>query len=122
MKLRPHHLLCTQTYIGKGYDEHFVINMTAITNRLRSEDNTNIQIVFDTDDICDKCPKKSGDGLCAENDRVMNLDKKIIDYFGIEQKPYIYQDIIKQIDIKMTADIRDDICGGCEWYYICKKN
>ena len=25
--LRPHHLLCTQGYSGKGYDENFVAHM-----------------------------------------------------------------------------------------------
>lgn len=32
--LRPHHLLCTQAYSGKGYDEAFVRNMDRVTESL----------------------------------------------------------------------------------------
>ena len=34
MKLRPHHLMCTQSYAGKGYDEDFVKVMDKITYEL----------------------------------------------------------------------------------------
>jgi hypothetical protein len=124
MKLRPHHLLCTQGYSGKGYDNDFIANMTKITNRLRNEKNTFIEIVFFTDDICAKCPKRIGDDLCEENIKVKTLDKKVIDYFGIEEKYYIYQDIINEINTKMTLSIMDDICGNCTWYPVsaCKRN
>jgi len=64
MRLRPHHLLCTQGYSGKGYSDDFVQNMTAITNRLRNEAGIVINIVFSTDDICAKCPQM------IDNDKV----------------------------------------------------
>ena len=123
MKLRPHHLLCTQGYSGKGYSNDFTDNMTAITNRLRGEDNVSVEIVFSTDDICTKCPRKLGEDLCNENDKVKTFDKKVVDYFGIEEKSYVYQDIIREINAKMTASMIDDICGNCSWYPIsaCKR-
>ena len=121
--MRPHHLLCTQGYSGKGYDDVFVRNMTVITSRLRNEDNTQIEIVFCTDDICTHCPHKAGEDLCDENARVKAFDKKVTDYFGIEERSYIYQDIIKEINAKMTASMMDDICGSCNWYPVsaCKR-
>ncbi|MFR5373228.1 MAG: hypothetical protein ACLTGJ_07070 [Faecalibacterium prausnitzii] len=33
--LRPHHLLCTQGYSGKGYDNDFVAHMTDVVHQLR---------------------------------------------------------------------------------------
>ena len=123
MKLRPHHLLCTQGYSGKGYNSEFVENMTAITSHLRNVDNAVVEIVFTTDDICDKCPRMIENDLCDSNEKVRRLDKKVVAYFDIEEKSYIYQDIICEINAKMTSDMMDDICSDCEWYPIsaCKK-
>lgn len=116
MKLRPHHLLCTQGFSGKGYSAEFVECMTVITNTLRSAPETIVEIVFSTDDICEKCPMKIGEDLCEHNDKVKLIDKKVIDYFRLEPKVYVYKGIIKQINSKMTSRLMDDICGGCSWY------
>lgn len=56
MKLRPHHLMCIQSYVGKGYDEDFVKVMDKITYELRNNKEYLINIVFSTDDICVACP------------------------------------------------------------------
>ena len=124
MKLRPHHLLCTQGYSGKGYNDDFVVNMTAITDRLRSGENVIVDIVFSTDNICSKCPKMFDVDLCEDNEKVKRFDRKIIDYFGIEERNYIYHEIIKKINSQMTLSMMDDICSECNWYDIsvCKKN
>lgn len=119
MKLRPHHLLCTQGYSGRGYNETFVENMTAITTYLRTDPNgARVEIVNSTDDICGKCPRMKGEDLCDNNDKVKRFDAKVAAYFGIEEKTYVYQDIIKEINAKMTSGMMDDICGECEWYPI----
>jgi hypothetical protein len=124
MKLRPHHLLCTQGYSGRGYNNDFVENMTAITTHLRTDANAVVEIVFSTDDICSKCPRMVDVDLCESDDKVKRFDKKVVSYFGIEEKSYIYQDIIREINAKMTSGMMDDICGDCEWYPIsaCKRN
>ena len=124
MKLRPHHLLCTQGYSGRGYSEDFVENMTAITTYLRSNDNAVIEIVFTTDDICSKCPRKIDDDLCDNNEKVKRFDNKVASYFGIKEQGYIYRDIIREINNKMTSKMMDDICSDCEWYPVsaCRRN
>ena len=124
MKLRPHHLLCTQGYSGMGYNEDFAENMTAITTHLRTEDKAAVEIVFTTDDICIKCPLMVEVDLCETNDKVKRIDEKVVYYFGIKRQSYIYKDIIREINSKMTSDMMNDICGDCEWYPIsaCKKN
>jgi len=118
LKLRPHHLLCTQGYSGRGYNSDFVDNMTAVTTHLRNDANAVVEIVFSTDDICSKCPRMLGIDLCESNDKVKRFDDKVIAYFGIEEKSYIYQDIIREINAKMTSTIMNDICTECEWYPI----
>ena len=123
MKLRPHHLLCTQGYSGKGYNDEFIQNMTYATNYLRGDAPAVIEIVFSTDDICAKCPKMKAIDLCDENEKVKRLDKKVAEYFDIEEKSYIYKEIVREINAKMTPAIMDDICGECSWYPIsaCKR-
>ena len=56
--LRPHHLLCTQGYSGKGYDNDFVAHMTDVVHQLRDVPGTTIRLTFSTDTLCSCCPNK----------------------------------------------------------------
>ena len=58
--LRPHHLLCTQGYSGKGYDNDFVAHMTDVVHQLRDVPGTTIHLTFSTDTLCSCCPNKLG--------------------------------------------------------------
>ena len=118
MKLRPHHLMCTQSYAGKGYDEDFVKIMDKITYELRNNKECLINIVFSTDDICVACPNMLDINLCKTNEKVNNIDSKVIKYFNLEEKEYIYKDIVNYIKNNITLEIMDDICKECEWYNI----
>ena len=124
MQLRAHHLLCTQGYSGKGYSDGFVSNMDQIVEQLRGENATEIQIVCSTDDLCGSCPNMLGVNHCEDDSKVKVYDRKVMEYFGLEEKTYIYQELIQQIDEKMTSEMLDDICGNCGWYPVssCKKN
>ena len=70
------------------------------------------------------CPKMLGKDLCESNDKVKLIDKKVVEYFGVEEKTYVYQDIVHEINIKMTEPMMDDICSSCKWYSMsaCKRN
>ena len=118
MKLRPHHLMCIQSYVGKGYDEDFVKVMDKITYELRNNKEYLINIVFSTDDICLACPNMLDINLCKTNEKVNNIDSKVIKYFNLEEKEYIYKDIVNYIKNNITLEIMDDICKECEWYNI----
>lgn len=118
MKLRPHHLICIQSYVGKGYDEDFVKVMDKITYELRNNKEYLINIVFSTDDICVACPNMLDINLCKTNEKVNNIDSKVIKYFNLEEKEYIYKDIVNYIKNNITLEIMDDICKECEWYNI----
>ncbi|MCL2857881.1 MAG: DUF1284 domain-containing protein [Oscillospiraceae bacterium] len=123
MKLRPHHLLCTQGYSGKGYSPEFVENMNAVTGVLRTDPAARVAVVFSTDDICAHCPQKLGEDVCAQGSKVKRIDQKVIDYFCIEEKEYVYREITAKISAVMTREMMDDICGECNWYPIsaCKR-
>lgn len=120
MKLRPHHLMCTQGYSGKGYDKAFIENMDIVTNELRNNKDCVVEIVFSTDDICKSCPNMIDVNLCETNEKVNNIDKKVIQYFKLEEKEYKYNDIVNYIKDNITEDIMDDICEKCNWYTMSK--
>lgn len=115
--------MCTQGYSGKGYSNDFVENMDQVVERLRSEDATNIEIVCSTDDLCVHCPNMLGVNQCKDDYKVKEYDRKVMEYFELEEKSYIYQELIQMIDKKMTVEMMDDICGNCSWYAVssCKK-
>ena len=121
IKLRPHHLLCTQGYRGKGYSKEFVENMTKIVRSIKNE-KVQVQLIFSEDDICSKCPNLSENNICKSN-TVNMIDNKVIKYFELEEKVYEYESLIRYIKSHITNEIMDDICGNCEWYSIskCKK-
>jgi hypothetical protein len=50
IRLRPHHLLCLLTYVGKGYHPTFTANFDDIAKRLSK--GAKILIVSGPDDIC----------------------------------------------------------------------
>ncbi len=121
IRLRPHHLLCTQGYSGKGYSVGFVDNMSRIVGDLRG--GATVEIVYSTDDICEDCPSMLGENLCVTNDKVNEYDRKVREYFGITQGVYPYLELTKKINDKITVDQFVDICSECQWYPIsaCKR-
>jgi hypothetical protein len=119
VKLRPHHLLCTQGFRGNGYDEAFIANMTEIVNFLRSEESAEIEIVFGADSICEKCPNLLSSSICSSEERVRRFDRKVTEYFKIEEKSYIYSEITARINKQITAEIAEDICAECSWFADC---
>ena len=50
VRLRPHHLLCLLTYVGRGYSPAFVANLDRIAARVAA--GAPIRLVDGPDDIC----------------------------------------------------------------------
>ena len=124
MVMRPHHLLCTQGYSGKGYSPEFVRNMDSWVEKLRNREGFRVRITFSTDSLCSRCPHKQGEGLCDDDAKVLVYDRKITEYFHLEEKEYVYQELIRRINAQMTPEMLEDICGNCSWYPVsaCRKN
>lgn len=123
IKLRPHHLLCTQGYSGKGYSEEFVEHMNEVVAMLRREEPTLIDLTFSTDTLCGACPNMKAVDNCETNEKVKRYDRKVVEYFQLEEKEYVYQELVKQIREQTTPEMLEDICDGCSWYPIsaCRK-
>lgn len=115
MILRPHHLLCTQSYEGKGYSKEFIANMDEKVELLRYRKDFKIILKSTLDDLCVFCPSNKGD-YCETENKVRFMDEKVLKYFNLKEDVYIYKDVIKNINKKITENILDDICSKCEWY------
>ena len=116
MMLRPHHLLCTQGYEGKGYSDGFVSNMSKIVGLLRSDPQIKINIVFSSDHICEDCPNRVGIDGCKSESKVDRYDKAVIELLGLQEKEYYYQELISKLDMLLDNDRLKSICGDCEWF------
>lgn len=115
IRLRPHHLLCTLGYEGKGYDDAFVAHMDTITDRMRKGARLKVEIVNTTDDICAKCPNKLGEDLCEKNEEIKSHDKRVFEALGLCQAIYDYESLKRLLREKVTSDSLYNLCGECMW-------
>lgn len=124
IKLRAHHLLCLQAYIGNGYDKTFTENMDKIYNELYSDSSILFQLKAHNDSICKCCPNKINDFNCIADEKIMAMDNKVISFFNLEpDKIYNFHDTIRFIKNEITSDVFESICKTCEWYKlgICRE-
>lgn len=117
--LRPHHLLCIQSYIGKGYSEEFVENMDIVVGSLRKDKDQIIRIIEGNDHVCKHCPHNIDGAKCESNDKVITMDKKVLEHLEIAPGEYTYSYLLDRLKEKLTEEAFQDICGDCEWYELC---
>ncbi|CEN26931.1 DUF1284 domain-containing protein [Paraclostridium sordellii] len=116
LEIRPHHFLCMKAFIGKGYSKEFVENMRRTIEILKNDKNQTIKIIYGLDNLCSKCPNNTDEKLCSTNEKVMTMDKKVMDYFNIDCGEYKYDEIMDLIYNNINEEILQDICGNCNWY------
>ncbi|NNC22846.1 DUF1284 domain-containing protein [Salinisphaera sp. USBA-960] len=122
--LRPHHLLCTLTYIGKGYNADFIANYDRVIERIKGCEP--VRIVEGPDDICAPLLEGNAHPHCleqrvVENDRLAARDVEPL--LGQTIRPGASLDF----DPKLVAQLRQafvagDVraaCHGCEWANLC---
>ena len=107
-----------------GSIEAFVEHMNDVVHQLREVPGTRIHLTFSTDTLCSCCPNKLGEDLCDTQEKVKRYDRKTVEYFGLEEKDYVYQDLIRAMDAKATPEMLADICRDCCWFPVsaCCKN
>lgn len=112
VNLRPHHLLCTRAFKGKGYSPAFVENMRRIIDCMKA--GAEIALIAGADDICAACPERIGN-RCRSEAKVAAFDKAVITHFPLERKRYPYTEIENLITVRLTEAVYELICGNCEW-------
>ena len=107
IRLRPHHALCLRHFVGKGYDEAFVENMTAIHRRLNSGQRQMVQIILHRDSLCQACPHDV-DYACETEEKVRS------------GQWLSWQELCDLIDRHMMAHGQmPACCQVCEWFDTC---
>ncbi|MEJ8737996.1 DUF1284 domain-containing protein [Erysipelotrichaceae bacterium HCN-30851] len=121
MKLRPHHILCIQKFIGKGYNEDFTLHMNAIVSKLIDNPKVQITITHGCDDICERCPNNINE-LCTSFDKVARLDTSVLMICNFD-----YGQTVSWIKLANKArrcifetNRFNNICHECEWNEICR--
>ena len=123
VRLRPHHLMCLQFFVGFGYSDDFSVNTTRILTLLESPDAPRVVLVSGADDICASCPKDTC-GVCSEAEMIEALDAFTLattklkvgdsgsfkDFCGVT-----FDKAIKTGKYRM-------VCKRCAWFDTCYKN
>lgn len=125
VRLRPHHLLCMLTYVGKGYTSGFVENYDRVAARLNAGED--IELVEGADDICEGL-------LCESHAHCFNvgsvqrdetarssvsafLGETLTAGSGLKATPDF---LAKMRGAFATGDIRQ-ACRGCQWIRLCDR-
>ena len=144
--LRPHHLLCLQTFVGHGYSPEFTAHMTYVKSLLDADSHAPITLVNGPDDLCGNGP----DDLCGHC-------PNCVDNACTSPKPALFDHLVAQklnlhnvqdaatnekadasitsagllesttpmtihsipSTLRMTAQLLDKCCPGCEWKELC---
>lgn len=123
VRLRPHHLLCMLTYVGKGYTPVFVENYERIAERLAAGEA--IELVAGPDDICapltgDPQAHCHGESVVARDAQALAavanlLATPLAPGARITPTPAL---ITRLRNAFQSGAIRT-ACSGCEWSDLC---
>jgi len=143
IRLRPHHLLCLLTYVGKGYSAAFIANLDRVADRLAGGEG--LELVEGPDDICAPLlPGAAAAGLaaCAPPDpaqpgagaiqhclaaSVSARDALALDSLReflpqpqqTGERLLLAMPLVARLrGLFATGHIRQ-ACGGCEWQGLC---
>jgi len=113
--IRPHHSLCIQHFVGKGYSDDFVNEMKKIINTLENK-NPSLTLTSSCDVICSACPHKRG-GICITHCKVIHFDKACLNAFGLSFGDTISWENLKQLAAKevINKGLLSKVCKGCQW-------
>lgn len=115
LAFRPHHFLCALCFQGKGYSKPFIANFTAIMEILNTAEETNIQVVKETDSLCQPCPHRQGQ-RCETEAKIALLDHAHADALHIKVGDILtWKDAKKRIRDTISLPVFDQICATCEW-------
>jgi len=123
VRLRPHHLLCMLTFVGKGYTEAFTENYIRIAARLSAGED--ILVVEGPDDIC--APMLGEADMHCLNESVTDRDIKASEAVetllgaaagsGALIRPSA--DFLQRMRAAFGDGSIREACQRCEWSPLC---
>ncbi len=121
IRLRGHHLLCLLGFRGMGYSDDFCANMLIIYEKLRTEPDTEIEIIEGPDDICQAYPPDKP-GHCEGT--VYELDEKILRQLGLAPGGKgSWRSICDRVASRVAPTDVALLCTTCPWerYGVCRE-
>ena len=118
MDLRPHHALCAQFFIGKGYSEQFVEHMYTVLSEL--DRGAVVTLVDGCDAICAGCPNNK-DGVCETDEKVRAIDRRALEAMELrfgDALPWRGLSALAKEKI-VAAGKLNEVCRDCEWIGVC---
>lgn len=123
VRLRPHHLLCMLTFVGKGYTPDFVENYHAIAARLNAGES--IVIVEGPDDLCQPLTHALdahcfGESVNGRDQRAAQAVSALL-HIPVQPGAEIILDAALLARLRQAfshGDVRN-ACEGCEWSGLC---
>lgn len=123
VRLRPHHLLCLLTYVGKGYSPAFTANYDAVAARIGNQED--IVIVDGPDDICrpllgDEEPHCLRESV-SERDKLATRDLSDLLALPIGTGTSITLDAktLATMRAAFAAGLTRAACARCQWSDLC---
>ncbi len=119
VKIRPHHALCAQFFVGKGYSEAFVQHMTRVLTDLKRE-GAFVILTDACDELCAGCPNRR-DAVCETDTKVRAIDRRTIEAMGLTFGDTVaWHELcaIAKQKIIMPGKLRE-VCRDCEWIELC---
>lgn len=118
VRLRPHHVLCSLGFAGKGYNDAFLANMAHIvTGQFRGPNGSDVQVVItgSADSICAPCPRRVGLG-CEVQEAVDRLDRDHAAALAIAPGDTLtWGECVDKARTRVAPDDLDTLCAGCQW-------
>lgn len=123
LRLRPHHLLCMLTYVGKGYTPGFVANYDRLAARI-SEGEV-IEVVSGPDDmcqplLCEQAPHCHDASVLRRDARALSdvtamLGRPV--QVGTRLLPDAH--LIARLRAGFRAGLNRTACQRCDWQSFC---
>jgi len=90
--------------------------MARIVHRLENSPGMSIQVVSGADDVCSACPHMN-EGMCNRpNQRVEELDQRVMAQLGLEDGQSMdWSSILDIIRDSIDPFRLEAVCDGCRW-------
>ena len=124
VRLRPHHLLCMLTYVGRGYTPAFTANFDAIAGRLNSGET--VEIVHGLDDICSALAGEEEahctGGSVTDRDRhaARDLSMLLDEPVAVGARLSLDAERLTHMRAAFAAGAVRAACAGCQWSGLCE--
>jgi hypothetical protein len=115
LRLRAHHALCLQGFVGLGYSDSFTENMRAVKDAL-ADDSTEVEMTLAPDAICGACPHLATRASCGSPEGT-DRDRAVIAALDVapgDGRPWGWW--LARVGERISPDWLESACQECQWF------